>query len=246
MIRGVDDLWPYVDELFRDDAAHRPPRRAASPSRPSSLRAGFDARHRDGARRGGAGACRRCRSRAGRRPPRAALRAPRLPPRRDAGARPRSIRGRPGDAMTDVQEPQAPNAARPPPGAGLGGRRHRVDPEIPVLTSRPRRAARRSRVDDDGMVPRQVTITPTYSRLPRHGRHPRRPDARARRRRATPSVRRASSSLVAGLDHRLDEDAGKAKLQRVRHRAAHRPLAPPARRPGPALAGREVPAVLAR
>lgn len=41
MIRAVSDVWPYVDELFRDDALVD--RLEGVAARPSSLRAGFDA-----------------------------------------------------------------------------------------------------------------------------------------------------------------------------------------------------------
>lgn len=41
MIRALGDVWPYVDELFRDDALTD--RLGAVAARPSSLRAGFDA-----------------------------------------------------------------------------------------------------------------------------------------------------------------------------------------------------------
>ena len=41
MIRALDDIWPYVDELFRDDAAHRPPREGVA-VRPRACATGFD------------------------------------------------------------------------------------------------------------------------------------------------------------------------------------------------------------
>nr|WP_246533593.1 1,2-phenylacetyl-CoA epoxidase subunit PaaC [Microbacterium flavescens] len=41
MIRAVGDVWPYVDELFRDDALIE--RLGPAAARPSSLRTGFDA-----------------------------------------------------------------------------------------------------------------------------------------------------------------------------------------------------------
>ena len=89
---------------------------------------------------------------------------------------------------------------------------------------RPRRAARRRGRATTARV--EVTITPTYSGCPamdaiRHGRRGGAADAAVRRR---PRPDRAR----AGLDHGLDQRAGRAGC---RSTASHRPAAPAARVP---------------
>ena len=136
MIMAIIDTWPYVDELFVDDELVERLGDAAvcSVDAAARLRRG----HRRGVRRGRArapGGPHRV-HRLGRWPRRQPHRAPRPPPRRDAGARPRT----PGGVMVTasatrdaVLEASAP-AARSTPGSEASVARPRAD--------RPRSAAR--------------------------------------------------------------------------------------------------------
>ena len=193
MIHAFKVIWPYVDELFRDDELTGRLSEAGAAPQPSSLRADFDRLTGEvlaeaelevpnvqpapgGGRRG------------------PALRAPRLHPRRDAGARPRVPRGQLVATMEMYVSPtrKPPSAATPPSGntaraEGLGGGCHRLRPRNPGPHHRGSRhparcPALRRRRHGSG---RPGHHHPDLLRLPRHGRHPGRPHRGLPPRRAT-------------------------------------------------------------
>ena len=166
----IDDVWPYVDELFRDEpltrSARRDRRRGASVDAARRLRRG----HRRRVRRGRAHGARGLRL-VGRRPPRCAL----LDARAICSPRCRcsrgSIRGRHGDVGVRARRAIArPTPTRRAIAAAV------KDPEVPVLTIEDLGVLRDVRVDGDRVT---VTITPTYSGCPAMDVDPRRSRARA-------------------------------------------------------------------
>ena len=92
MIHGFDVIWPYVDELFRDDELTARLAAAGAAVEPSSLRADFD-RLTGEVLAEAELEVPQVPFAPRRRTPRPALRTPGLHPRRNAGARPRVPRG---------------------------------------------------------------------------------------------------------------------------------------------------------
>ncbi len=195
MIRAIGDVWPYVDELFRDEPLTDRLSERASPcgrrrcvrvstpsSRPCSPRPSSTVP--DGLRRRpAAGAT------AGTSPTLG------LSARRDAGARAAAS----GGDMVTVLDARRSRAR--------ASRRRVKDPEVPVLTIEDLGVLRDVQADGDRVT---VTITPTYSRMPRDGRRSATTRARAvggRLRRG-----RGAPDALARVDDGLDDGCRQAKL----------------------------------
>ena len=175
--RPSSTIWPYVDELFRDDELTARLAAAGAAVEPSSLRADFDRLTGEvlaeaelevpqvPAARGG--------GRNGQ-----ALRAPRLPPGRDAGAGPRAPRSELVGADMVVIDPTADTA--PDPRSRLPSRRPGTSPPPCAIRRSPSSPSRTwascgtsGEVDDGGEWSRGPRHHHAHVLgLPGHGRHP--------------------------------------------------------------------------
>ena len=171
MIVAITDTWPYVDELFVDDALVERLADDGVAVLPSTLRPGVRRRDRRRPRRGRARAADRPHRvhRLGRRPRRRATPSTsvRSSPRcRCSPARTRGRRGEPGRrrgrGAPGIRRPA--RARRPGRASRVGRRGDRDRPRDPGAHDRGPRRAARGRARDDGIV--RVQLTPTYSGCP--------------------------------------------------------------------------------
>ena len=185
MIHGLKVIWPYVDELFRDDELTGRLSDAGVAVQPFQPARRLRPADRRGAGRG------RTRGPAGparprRRTPRPPLRAPGLPPRRDAGPGPRVSRSElvtmPEMYVSHPTADAAPGGPEDCGAEGLGARRHGLRPGNPGPHHRgPRHPARCPGGEGTGRGRRRHGPRGAGHHhahllgLPRHGRHPRRP-----------------------------------------------------------------------